>query len=182
MIRVILVGMIVSCLAGCGKDVSSPSEAKPSSIEFADWLAQAQVAQLVREQKTDALPKSNRPSQPIQPEKLQKIQPSMTEKEIIELLGNPLMTTTKTFDGSTTQVLFYCLIALNQPAERKIRLGSEPPAVETCSAPIVTENGVVVGLGWVFFREYTKIHPNLWDQEFEKYFAVICSSWEKSNP
>lgn len=183
MIRILLASLILLCLPGCGKESVQPAPSIFSDPGLDHVIAQYQAEHPeLKKPSKDSLPKSNHPRQPIQQEKLQQIQPSMTAKEVIELLGNPMISSSQTFEGITTQIMFYCLISPGQLNERKIRLGSGPPEVETCSAPIVTENGIVVGLGWEFFREYTKSHSNLWDQELEKYYAIFCSSWEKPPP
>jgi hypothetical protein len=183
MIRMMVASLIVSCLAGCGKDVSRPSETEPSSIEFADWLTQAQKAQilhLVQKQGSQMSTKSDRPPEPIQREMLELIHSSMPEAEVIGLLGGPSISASQTEKDSAIKVLFYCLAPVGDPKSEKGR--NTLKAVEVCSVPIVIKEGIVIGSGWDFYRDYIQSHQLEWSELFEMVLSGFCSSGIITHP
>jgi hypothetical protein len=173
MIRMMMVSMIMCCLAGCGQKVSSPPEVKSSYAEFADALTQAQISQLVQEYGTKIPEKSDRPTQPIQREMLEQIHSSMPEAEVTGLLGKPPISASQTGKDSAIKVLFYCLAPVGDPKSEKDRYTLK--TVEVCSVPIVIQEGIVVGSGWDFYRDYTQSHQLEWPELFEMVLSGICS-------
>jgi hypothetical protein len=174
MVRTFLASLILLYLPGCGKESVQPAPNIFSDPGLDQIIAQYQAEhpELKKPLLKDSLSKSNQPPPPIQREILKQIHPSMTEGEIMWKLGKPIFSYSQKEEDVTAQALFYCIVPINQiESKRELstpKLGDESPI------PIVIENGVVIGIGWEFLREYFQSRPLILELLSEKTLNESC--------